>query len=368
MPPWTGRPHGEPPGKVLGELELFRSDTASVAIAYLDAYPEGFELVIQASAAVPFNDLARAGDHGPDVFGRHWPMVGEQRDRLPPQLLRVGVQFADARTATNIGGHDRPRGGPIVWPLSGGGGGSGDTSRFHQGYWISPLPVSGPVTIFCEWPALKVPLVRHELDARLMLDAADRAGTLFPTGKTIARDGQEWRLGTDADVAWINHGTSASTAITAAIPSIFAAYCTLRLPSNRTDELAAHERAVIDLLIEHTKAQPWWLGYLDTGASEVVFPYVPRTTVYYGYGYVLVEAEAQQAVSWRKADFKSALPDLIFPLDHGWLLSTMWDDDWTSIGGSEELVRSILGHPLLGPGATRVSPGEDATPPCRGRE
>jgi hypothetical protein len=116
--------------------------------------------------------------------------------------------------------------------------------------------------------------------------------------------------------------------------------------------LAAHE------------AGPWWLGYLDTGASDVVFPYAPRTTIYYGYGYVLVEAGPRQATQWREGDaFDEPMPDLIFPADRSWLLTTMWDDDWTCIGGTEQLIDSILNHPILSPRARRVSLGEDSTPP-----
>jgi hypothetical protein len=219
------------------------------------------------------------------------------------------------------------------------------------------------VALVCEWPALGIRLVRHEIDAQVILAAAERARTVFPTGKAVVRDGQQWRLGTDADVRWINDGTSASTAITAAIPPIFASYCTLLLPPNGNDELAAHEQAVIELLTEQTTEESWWLGYLDTGASDVVFPYAPRTPVYYGWGYVLVEAGPQEATTWRDADFKGALPDLMFPKERSWLVSTMWDDDWASIGGSEQLLSSLLAHPVLGPRTRRVALGEDATPP-----
>jgi hypothetical protein len=362
-PPWTGRPQGSPPGEVLSEVVLSRSETATLSIAYLDAYPEGFELEIETRTTVAYHDLGREGDSGPDVFGRHWPMVGERRDPLPPQLLRVGVQFPDGRRATNISGHDRPVQGPVMWPLKGGGRGGAGQSRFDQGYWISPLPPTGPVTVVCEWPAVGIPIVRHEVDAQLILDGAERAKAIFPGDRQVLRDGQEWRLGANADVTWINDGTSASTAITAAIPPIFASYCTLLLPRNENVELAAHEQAVIEILTEQTQEQPWWLGYLDTGASDVVFPYAPRTTVYYGYGYVLVEAGPREATSWREADFKGALPDLMFPQDRSWLVSTMWDDDWTSIGGSEQLVTSFLRHSSLGPKARRLALGQDATPP-----
>jgi hypothetical protein len=81
-----------------------------------------------------------------------------------------------------------------------------------------------------------------------------------------ARDGSRWRIGTDAEVAWIVHGTSPGRAITAAIPPIFEAYATVMLPygGEGQDE---HDRAVLALLSEQSAGQPWWLGYLDTGAS-----------------------------------------------------------------------------------------------------
>jgi hypothetical protein len=120
---------------------------------------------------------------------------------------------------------------------------------------------------------------------------------------------------------------------------------------------------VIELLTEQTPDQPWWLGYLDTGASDVVFPYAPRTTVYYGYG-VLVQAAPQQAAAWRDHDgFNWTLPDLMFPADRSWLLSTMWYDGWTSIGGTQQLVDGVLNDATLGPRARRVAVGQDSTPP-----
>jgi hypothetical protein len=360
-PPWTGRPQGTPPGVVLSDLELARSRAAAVYIAYLDAYPEGFEFDVEVIIAATEHELrCEADEFGFQMFGGGWPMVGESSDVIPARLLRIGVEFADGRKAANISGHDRPAGGPVMWSLRGGGGGG----RWHQGYWVSPLPSSGPVALACEWPIAAIPLVRYALDGRLMLDGARRARATFPAGQRVLRDGVEWRLGSDAEIAWVNDGTSPGTAITCAIPPIFASYCTMVLPRpNGEAELTQHEQVLIELLVAQTGEQSWWLGYLDTGASDVVFPYAPRATVYYGYGYVLVEAGPQQAVSWRDAGFKWVLPDLIFPSDRSWLLSTMWDDDWTCIGGSEQLVKSILCNAVLGPAARRVALGQDATPP-----
>ena len=81
--------------------------------------------------------------------------------------------------------------------------------------------------------------------------------------------------------------------------------------------------------------------------------------------YVLVEAGPEQAASWRRRDlgsfWKGVLPNLIFPADRSWLVSTLWDDDWTCIGGPAGLVAGFLSHPDLQ--ARPVDLGQDATPP-----
>jgi hypothetical protein len=184
----------------------------------------------------------------------------------------------------------------------------------------------------------------------------------------VNRDGRRWRLGTDDDAAWINdginRGTSAVLGITYAVPPVFDAYCTLELPQTADEaEASRHERAAIDLLARHTSAQPWWLGYLDTGASNIVFPYTSRTTVYSGWGYVLVKAGPKQAITWRETGFSWALPELMFPADRSWLVSTMWDDSWSSIGGSEQLIERFLTDPLLGPRVRPVTLDQDPRPP-----
>jgi hypothetical protein len=367
-PPWTGRPQGPPLGVVVSDLLLARSDEAAIYVDYLDAYPEGFELEIRASTSVAYDELAREGDgSGPDPFGRHWPMAGERRDVLPSQLLRVGVQFADGRAATSIAGHDRPVRGPVMDCLRGGGRGGAGESCFRQSYWISPLPPLGPLAVLCEWPAVAIPVTRQEIDARMILDAAATARAMFGDGHHVSRDGRAWRLGTSTEAAWINDGTSPGLSITYAIPPVFDCYCTVELPrSHDPSELDEHEQAVIALLSEHAPERSWWLGYLDTGASEVVFPYAPRTTIYSGYPYVLVEAGPRQAAGWRDEGFSWRLPELMYPADRAWLLSTMWDDGWTCVGGPEQLVEGFLHHATLGPRARRVTLGQDPTPPGQG--
>jgi hypothetical protein len=45
--------------------------------------------------------------------------------------------------------------------------------------------------------------------------------------------------------------------------------------------------------------------------------------------------------------WKGALPNLMFPADRSWLISTLWDDDWSCVGGPVGLVNGLLHHPGL---------------------
>ena len=44
------------------------------------------------------------------------------------------------------------------------------------------------------------------------------------------KDGRAWRVGLDAEIAWIGENTETGLGITSAIPPLFAAYATLELP------------------------------------------------------------------------------------------------------------------------------------------
>lgn len=101
------------------------------------------------------------------------------------------------------------------------------------------------------------------------------------------KDGGTWRIGTDAEVSWIASGTSVSKTITAAVPPVFDAYGTVVLP-DRPEQRDKRDRAVAALLTAHSAGQPWWLGYLDTGSDDVIFPGAPMVTLYAGWHYVLV--------------------------------------------------------------------------------
>jgi hypothetical protein len=178
----------------------------------------------------------------------------------------------------------------------------------------------------------------------------------------VSKDGRTWRIGTASDVAWIGgrpHGYSIATAI----PLVFESYATFH--QGETVTAAEHESAVVADLVEHTPDQSWWLGYLETGAHDIVFPSAPKVPLYFQWPYVLVEAGPEQALSWRTGHMRDgitgSLPDLFFPADRSWLVSALWDDTWSCIGGPSTLIDVLEKNPLAH--ARRVEPDQDMLPP-----
>jgi hypothetical protein len=182
-----------------------------------------------------------------------------------------------------------------------------------------------------------------------------------------------WRIGADAEIAWIRENTGSDRSIATGIPLVFEAYATLerpgsgdRDPQSWLEDPDRHDAAVLAVLGEHTTAQPWWLGYLETGiGAETVFYDVPKVTLYSDWQYVLIEAGPEQAGSWRAYDlWKGVLPDLMFPAERSWLTATLWDDKWTCIGGSRRLIDAFLAHASLRHRTRLIDPtAKDITPP-----
>jgi hypothetical protein len=105
--------------------------------------------------------------------------------------------------------------------------------------------------------------------------------------QTRLKDGRTWRIGVEDDVVWINDGVTRGLSITAAVPAVFSAYAVLVFPLDlevdRDAMRPAEDRfddALLRVLCAHTEAQPWWLGFLETGVSDVVLDDAPRVRVY----------------------------------------------------------------------------------------
>jgi hypothetical protein len=148
------------PGVVPVELLLARTDTYAVLVDNLLVYPTGFDF-----------DLAVRRRPGRPRQHRH-------RERRWDDDLRLEVRFADGRAADNnprrwprtVG--DQAPDPPLLYQSTRGADGG------HLRLWGLPPP--GPLTFACEWPAQQLPPSQAELDAGLILNAAERAQTLWP--------------------------------------------------------------------------------------------------------------------------------------------------------------------------------------------
>jgi len=152
-----------------------------------------------------------------------------------------------------------------------------------------------------------------------------------------------------------------------AMPKVFEAYATLYVPPEVSVEV--HERAIVDTLAAYSASQPWWLGYLDTGASDIVFPEAPLVSLYFDWNYILVEGGPSEAMRWRVGHIRDGdghLPDLFFPSDRSWFVTALWDDAWACVGGSLDLIEALAREPLAG--ARPVGPDDDITPPGAPRD
>ena len=165
-------------------------------------------------------------------------------------------------------------------------------------------------------------------------------------------------------VDWITTSTWRDRTIRSAIPPIYARYATVVVPDGDTAKTLA-DAALVEVMQAHTAAQPWWLGFLDTGLADLVVADAPMVAVYDGWPYVLLEAGPERALTSRRnrdvTPWHSALPELMFPRDRSWLVSTSWDDDWRCVGGPAPLIDGLLLRPDLQVRAVTLE--EDATPP-----
>ncbi len=168
-PDWAGPPEGELPGVVAVELLLARTDRVAVALSGLRAYSTGFTFGV-----VTFGAPVLEGELDPFEFGPPHGRTGEDG-------IRYGIEFADGRRATSVGwsppSPSEPRQPVLV--AHGGGGGGGD---WHQDVWAWQLPPAGPLAFVLDWKAVGIPLTRHEIDAGLILEASERALTVFDYG------------------------------------------------------------------------------------------------------------------------------------------------------------------------------------------
>jgi hypothetical protein len=94
QPPWTGSPQGTLPGVVALEIVLAQNDRVAVCVSRLGACPAGFAFEVVTMTAVAELELDPLLFHHPRHVGPGEPGA------IPPEMLRLGIQFADGSKAT----------------------------------------------------------------------------------------------------------------------------------------------------------------------------------------------------------------------------------------------------------------------------
>ena len=87
------------------------------------------------------------------------------------------------------------------------------------------------------------------------------------------------QIGGDEEVGWIAARTEIGVSITSAVPAVFDSYATLFIPDDDESKRRS-DTALVALLSAHSFDQTWWLRYLETEASDVVFSDSPAVRLY----------------------------------------------------------------------------------------
>jgi len=178
-PPERARPAWMKPDNALPRIAaidvvMVHTDAVAIGLSGLWCYPSGFEFGVEVV-------LRQPDRRGRLSHAMHQVHMLEPGEPIPPEMLRIGLQFADGTKVTNLPGPRRPygHGEPDKPILFGGGRGGSDRYQSHQ-FWVWPLPPPGPLTFVCEWPHFQIGETQTTIDAQVVLDAAARASSLWP--------------------------------------------------------------------------------------------------------------------------------------------------------------------------------------------
>lgn len=164
-----GPPEDQLPGVVPLETVLNQSANVAVLLTGMRVYPRGVAMVlgVRLRQRLPGMDMWVFDD----VFDHR--RFEEPIDAAWQQgRLRWGFVFDGGAEIDNLGMSANE-----IY-LHGGGGG-GHEQSCDRDYWLSSLPPSGPLDVFCEWPRAGLPLTTQSLDAASILQAADRSRPLW---------------------------------------------------------------------------------------------------------------------------------------------------------------------------------------------
>jgi hypothetical protein len=182
--PWSpaqGPPEDEVGAAVSVAAVVGRSQDAAVALSQATVYSEG----------MTFHFVALARGLGLRQSSRllHDQQRFDEADEPGDGFLRLGLELPDGRRVSNLGvriGHGRyaslQEPARLVFFEHGGGGGSGGGGRLslRPAFWLWPLPDTGAIQVFCEWPVVGISLSSLAVEVGPLLEARERVVPLWP--------------------------------------------------------------------------------------------------------------------------------------------------------------------------------------------
>lgn len=159
VPQW-----GSPPqmlgGHVTGPVLIGRSERVIVAARQVLAFPDGFEVDVEAHAQGPATLTPGTVQHEPDSAGG----------------LRLGLRLSDGRQAAQDDEAGLRSGSGPTLMVHGSESGHGDSrADVRMTLWAWPLPPPGPVTLTCTWLRYGLAEAHLVLDGDEVRSAATRA-------------------------------------------------------------------------------------------------------------------------------------------------------------------------------------------------
>lgn len=145
----------------------------------------------------------------------------------------------------------------------------------------------------------------------------------------------------DAALEWIRHGVAVGYSLASALPAGFAVYGVLDL-----DDAAEQDLALLDALCGRPTDVVLAGRIVRNAAAESEAG--DEHVLYSGWRYrirLTSLGEVRRRVE-RDPD-PHRLPDLLLPPDRDWMVTTLWDDGWRSVGASAESA-ARLEHRLPG--------------------
>jgi hypothetical protein len=192
-PVWAGPPQNIIPAPAPLSVVVAKTEDAAVVVAGVAAYPTGFSFDLHVRVR-PGSDADGLIDDPLYVHAHRRRSSGQlQPEQLPPEQLRFGIQFPDGSRATSLG-QRWPTGRDELPPqpfLAGGGGGGGE-NEWHHSWHVWPLPGKGTMAFVCEWPLLRIPLTRAEVDTGPILETAATAVRLWDLPGEGGNHGKGW--------------------------------------------------------------------------------------------------------------------------------------------------------------------------------